>query len=251
MIAEPFAVGKSWVHNIDPRARVIFATVYSLVVAVSTAFPVLLTALVFSAFMVGFAKLNLGEVGRRLAVVLGFLLLIWVIIPITFEGETLFHFGWLTVSRPGVLLAARITMKGIAILLIFMSLVATMTVVTLGHTLNCLHVPGKLVQLLLMTYRYIFVIEDEYKRLRTAIKIRGFRSGTNVHSYKTFAYLIGMLFVRASVRAERVHQAMLCRGFKGKFYTLDEFPSSGHNRFFSMIMMITIISLIMLEWNWI
>jgi cobalt/nickel transport system permease protein len=103
------------------------------------------------------------------------------------------------------------------------------------------------VHLLLMTYRYIFVIEREYQRLMTAIKIRGFRSGTNIHSYRTFAYLIGMIFVRASIRAQRVHQAMLCRGFKGRFYTLAGFRPFIWNWIFSILMAGVMAGLVVME----
>jgi len=202
-----------------------------------------------SLFLVCLARLNPQEVGKRLAVVFGFLLLIWAVLPLTFEGEALYRVGPLVMTRPGVILSAQITLKSITILLVFMALFATMTIATLGHTLNRLRLSGKLIHLFLMTYRYIFVIEEEYRRLRTAIKIRGFRPGTNMHSYRTYAYLIGMLFVRASVRAERVHQAMLCRGFKGRFYTLDEFSPAVQNRFFSLLMTIVIFSLMILEFH--
>jgi cobalt/nickel transport system permease protein len=248
MIQEPFAIGNSWIHRIDPRMRIIFGALYSLVVALSNRFPVLLTAFGVSIFLVCLARLNPREVARRLAVVFGFLLLIWAVLPLTFEGEALYHVGPLTITLPGVVLSAQITLKSTAILLIFMALFATMTIVTLGHTLNRLHLPGKLVHLFLMTYRYIFVIEEEYRRLRIAIKIRGFRPGTNIHSYRTYAYLIGMLFVRASVRAEQVHQAMLCRGFKGRFYTLDEFTPAVQDRFFIVLMTTVIFCLIILEY---
>ncbi len=247
MIREPFAIGNSWIHRIDPRVRIVFAVIYSLVVALSNRFPVLLTALCISILLICLARLNPKEVGKRLAVVIWFLLLIWVVLPFTFEGEPLYQAGPLIFTRPGVVLSAQITLKATAILLTFMALIATMAVVTLGRALNRLHLPEKIVHLLLMTYRYVFVIEEEYQRLRTAIKIRGFRAGTNIHSYRTYAYLIGMLFVRASVRAERVNQAMRCRGFKGRFYTLDDFPSIGHNRFFSVLMTAVICSLIVLE----
>jgi len=249
MIKEPFAIGNSWLHRIDPRTRIVFAAMYSLVVALSNRFPVLLTALGISILLVCFARLNPKEVGKRLIVVTWFLLLIWAVLPLTFEGEPLYHAWPFTFTRPGVVLSAQISLKAIAILLTFMALIASMPVATLGRALNRLHFPGKLVHLLLMTYRYIFVIEEEYQRLRTAIKIRGFRSGTSIHAYKTYAYLIGMLFVRAWVRAERVHQAMQCRGFKGRFYTLDRFSSIGQNRLFSVLMTAVIFSLIMLEYH--
>ncbi len=249
MIKEPFATGNSWIHRIDPQVRIVSAVVFSLIIALSEQFSVLTAALVVSIFFVCLARLNPREVFGRLAVVFGFLLLIWAVLPLTFEGEALYHAGPFVITRPGVMLSARITLKSAAILLIFMALIATMTVGTLGHALNRLRLPGKLVYLLLMTYRYIFVIEDEYRRLRTAIKIRGFRPGTNIHSYKTYAYLIGMLFVRASVRAEHVHQAMLCRGFRGRFHTLDEFVSEGRNRLFSVLMTFVIFGLIILEYR--
>jgi hypothetical protein len=58
----------------------------------------------------------------------------------------------------------------------FMALLATMTVDTLGHTLNRLRLPDKMVHMLLITYRYLFVIEQEYQRLVRAMKIRNFPS---------------------------------------------------------------------------
>lgn len=248
MIQEPFAAGNSWVHRIDNRLRILFAVVFSLLIALSKGFPMLAAALAFSIGLVGLAKLNARQVIRRLLTVFWFLILIWVVLPLTYEGDLLFQVGPLAIKRPGIVLAAQITLKAASILMIFMSLIATMPIATLGHSLNRLHLPPKLVHLLLMTYRYIFVIEEEYQRLKTAITIRGFRSGTTIHAYKTYAYLIGMLFVRASVRAERVHQAMRCRGFKGRFYTLDDFSSAGQNRRFIVLMMMAIMGLLILEW---
>jgi len=247
MIQEPFAAGASWLHRLDPRFRIVIAFVISMVIAISSEFPALITAFAVSVLLVCLAGLNLREVLKRLLSILGFMLLIWAVLPFTYEGEPLFHVGPLILTRPGVFLSARITVKSITILLIFLSLVSTMTISTLGHALGRLYVPGKLVQLLLMTYRYIFVIEHEYQRLITAMKIRGFQPGTNIHSYRTYAYLIGMLFVHASLRAQRVQNAMLCRGFKGRFYSLVEYKSSRRNWIFLLIMIWIIILFILME----
>ena len=249
MIQEPFAVGHSFVHRLDPRIRISTATVYSLVVAVSMTFQTLITAFIISLILLGLTQINIKKVMKRLAVVNGLILLFWLLLPLTFEGEALFHVGPLTVTRPGVLLSARITIKSNAILLTFISLVATMSIATLGHAMDRLGIPSKIVHLLLLTYRYIFVIEQEYQRLTRSAKIRGFRPRTNMHTYRTVAYFIGMLFVRASNRAERVHQAMLCRGFNGKFFCLSDFVFSSKDWFFSVFMGVLIVGLGMLEWK--
>jgi cobalt/nickel transport system permease protein len=146
-----------------------------------------------------------------------------------------------------VVLAAQITLKSNAILLAFMALIATMSFATLGHALYRMRVPEKIVHLLLMTYRYVFVIEQEYLRLLRAAKIRGFRPGTNTNTYRTYSYVIGMLFVRAAARAERVHQAMLCRGFKGKFYSLQEFQITTASWVFAIMMTAIIVGLVFME----
>ena len=197
--------------------------------------------------MVCLSGLNLYAVAKRLAVVNGLVLFIWLILPFTYSGEPVFDMGPFTITRPGIILSAQITLKSNAILLAVMALLSSMSLVTMGHALSRLRIPQKLVFLFLMTVRYIFVIENEYQRLVRAIKIRGFKPGTNIHTYKTYAYLIGIIFVRASARAQRVHQAMMCRGFKGKFYSLYKFSSTRLSWGFSTVMTVLLTALIFLE----
>ena len=247
MISEPFAIGDSMIHRLDPRIRVSLTVVYAFVIALAYQFPVLIIALVLSSILVLIARVNLKKVLKRMVIINALIFLLWIILPFTFHGEVLARMGSFAIHRPGVTLAAQITLKSNAILLALIALMATMPLATLGHALHRLRVPAKIVHLLLMTYRYIFVIEHEYLRLMRSAKIRGFRPGTNVNTYRTFAYVIGMLFVRSAARAERVHQAMLCRGFKGKFYSLQEFQISSASWAFAIIMTAVIVGLVTLE----
>ena len=247
MISETFAVGDSVIHSLDPRLKVVSALMYSFVVALSNSFVVLSIALATSTALVTIAGLNAKEVFKRLAVLLGFVLLIWVLMPLTYPGAILFRIGPLGFSRPGVLLAARISFKSSAILLSLTALLATMSLATLGHAMGRLGIPDKLVYLLLITYRYVFVMEQEYRRLIRAMRIRAFRPGTNLHSYQSYAYLVGMLFVHASARADRVSKAMKCRGFNGRFHSLRRFDPDPRNRMFAVIMSLIIILMATVE----
>ena len=249
MISEPFAIGDSIIHRLDPRIRVGLTSVYAFVVALSYRFSVLIIALVISALLVVISQVSLIQILKRMLLVNALILLLWLLLPFTFKGDVLAHMGSLAIYRPGVVLAAQITLKSNAILLAFIALVATMPFATVGHALYRLRVPEKIVYLLLMTYRYIFVIEQEYQRLVRATKIRGFRPGTNANTYRTYAYIVGMLFVRAAARAERVHQAMLCRGFKDKFYSLHEFQIGSASWIFTLLMTASIVGLVFMEWS--
>jgi cobalt/nickel transport system permease protein len=248
MIQEAFAAGSSQMHQLDPRLKLVFAALYASIVAVSSNFIALFTALGFAVMLLLFAHHSLSEVGKRALVVNGLILFLWLVVPLTFGGETLFRVGSLSLSRQGILLSARITLKSNAILLAFIAVIASTPMVTLGHALNRLGISGKIVHLLLMTYRYIFVIEQEYHRLLRSARIRGFRPRTNVHTYRTYGYLLGMLFVKASERAKRVHQAMICRGFKGKFYCLRDFSMKPVDWVWSCIMTVMVVSLGICEW---
>jgi cobalt/nickel transport system permease protein len=250
MIEEKFASGESLIHGLDPRVRIISAIVLSVATALCDNLYLAGVYALVSIFLILTARLNAVEVVRRLKPLFWFLLMIWIILPLTFDGEVMYRFAGLEITVPGVVLCAKITIKSMSILLVFTALIATMSIASLGNGLHGIHVPDKMVFLLLMSYRYISVIEDEYKRLLRAAKFRGFVPKTNVHSYKTFAYLAGMLFVRASLRAQRVHQAMICRGFNGKFHTLDLYPENRLNFIFLMGIIGTGAGLVILEIMW-
>jgi cobalt/nickel transport system permease protein len=229
MIQEIFARGDSLVHRSGPALRIVLATGYSFVLAVMHDLVALALGLLFSSLLAAAARLPIKPLAARLAAAAGFLALVWIVLPLTYGGPPLASAGPLSVSKAGVLLCLQITFKSMAILMAFTALVATMPTATLGHTLHQLRVPDKLIQLLLLAYRYIFVIEQEYQRLHRAAKMRNFRPASNLHTYRTYAYLVGMLFVRASERARRVHLAMKCRGFTGTFHSLSHYAPTRWN----------------------
>ncbi len=141
MLDEPFTQGQSCIHRLDPRVRIAASALFSCLVAVANSFPVLAIACVIAVGLVLLARLDLAAVGRRLSVVLGFLILLWLILPLTYEGDPVGQLGPLVWHRPGMALAARISLKSFAILAAFTALLATMTVSTLGHALDRMGMP--------------------------------------------------------------------------------------------------------------
>jgi len=249
MFDEPFAAGPSLMHRIDPRYRITVAVAFSFVVALADRFIPLGAAVGIAGALAVLARLNLGQVGRRLSVVIGFLALMWVALPLTMGGAVVIPVGPLVLSRRGILLSAVISLKTIGILVGFTALIATIPLSTLGHALGRMKVSKKIVYLLLMTYRYIHVLENEYRRMVRAIRMRGFRPRTGLHTYQTYAYLIGMLFVRSVARAERIAGAMRCRGFTGRFHSLVDFAPTPATFVFTAIMSAAIAWIAWLEWG--
>ncbi|TVM19508.1 cobalt ECF transporter T component CbiQ [Oceanidesulfovibrio indonesiensis] len=225
MIRERFALGDSFLHRLDPRAGLVSAVSLSVVLALVQGFPAAGAGLVLGCGLVLAARLDIGEVLRRLLVVNSFIAFIWLLVPLTYGGEPLFSFGFLHISREGVRLAALITLKSNGIVLVLMSLVATSTLVDMGRAMESLGVPSRLCRLLLYTVRYLTVIEDEYRRLARAAGLRGFAPRLNLHTCRTYGHMIAMTMVRSYNRARRVQQAMQLRGFTGRFVSMHVFSA--------------------------
>jgi len=229
LIPAPPVEGGDAPGGIDPRVRLAAAIGFSAATAVWQRPASILAALGFALGLAAFFRLSPRPLLRRLLAANGFVLLLWAIVPFSLPGEALVRLGPLAASREGIALALAITLKSNALVLALLALVAPLPFPAAGHALHRLGVPGKLVQLLLLTWRYLALLEQEFHRLRRAAALRGFRPRTDLHTYRTFAWLLGMLLVRSVDRAERVRRAMLCRGFRGVFLSLHEFRLAGRS----------------------
>jgi cobalt/nickel transport system permease protein len=245
---DEFAQHDSFLHRLDPRVKIIVVFFFSVLAAVANRFMVLWLALGFSVVIVLLSATPVRHILRRLVPVNLFILFLWFFLPFTLMGKPLFSLGPLVASHEGVVYAAQITIKSNAIVIVLIALVSSTPILTLGHAMHDLRVPKKLVHLFFFTLRYIHVIHREYIRLVQAMKIRGFRPTTNMHTYKTFAYLVGMLLVRSCDRAQRVHNAMLCRGFRGRLYSLSQFSLRTADIVSLIVMLSFVVGLGILEW---
>jgi cobalt/nickel transport system permease protein len=248
-LEEPFSAGASPAHRLDPRGRIVVTALFAVLMAVAQTYAATLAGLALALCCLALARLPLQKVGLRLLVVNSFIFLLWFVLPLTYPGDAVWRCGPLAVTRQGLVYAGLITLKSNAIIIALMALIATVPVVTLGQALHNLRLPDKLCHLLLFTYRYLYVLEQEYHRLIQALKIRGFRPRTDLHTYRTYAYLAAMLLVRSYDRAECVYQAMLCRGFHGTFYSLWRFSWQRRDGVFLGAATPALAALLYLEWG--
>ncbi len=241
MIAEPFAHRQSWMHTLDPRVRVCAAFFLSSLFAITNQQEQAIYALIASALLLGLSKPPLRALLHRLAAVNLFILFLWCSVPFFTPGTAIATFGPLTCTEEGLTLAWLVSIKANAITLLLITCIATMPASLLGQALQALHLPDKLVYLLLFTYRSIFVLADEWQRLQTALRLRGFVPATNLHTYRTVGYLFGLTLTRSLDRSQRVHQAMLLRGFTGRFLPLVLLRFTRQDLVFTLLLLLFIV----------
>lgn len=221
-IDAPIAVAAGGlVRRADPRARILLALVFACVIVSLSDLAALSLGLLAAVALMASARLPARRTLRRMLAMDGFMIFMIVTLPFTMPGEPFATlFGW-PASWEGLMKGVEIALKGNAVILALMALVGSMDSVTFGHALRRLRAPAVFVHLLLFTVRYIEVLGEEYQRMRTAMRCRGFRPANSLHTYRAFGYLVGMMLVRAVERSERILAAMKCRGFKGALPLLD------------------------------
>jgi cobalt/nickel transport system permease protein len=106
-------------------------------------------------------------------------------------------------------------------------LTATTQFPDLMHALRHLRLPATLVAVISFMYRYLFVLSDEVLRLLRAREARSARLGNKRSGGSLFwrakvaGNMAGQLFLRSYDRSDRIYQAMLARGYRGHFLTLN------------------------------
>jgi cobalt/nickel transport system permease protein len=248
MIKETFADGDSFIHRLDPRVKVVSALAFSVLTAVMDSLPALFAAMAVAIILVLAAQLSIRAVAYRLAVVNGFILLMWFMLPFTYPGTQIFAVGPLHASLEGVAYALLITVKSNAIVIACIALLSTIGLADVGRALGHLRVPDKIVHIFLFMLRYMGLMSRNYQCFMTSMSVRCFRPRTNMHTYKYYANMVGMLLISSYETAEAIHAAMLCRGFTGKFYATEEFAIKRGDMLFGFLMMGALVMMAVLQW---
>lgn len=158
------------------------------------------------------AKLPLKTVALRSLIEIPFVLFAFLM-PFFGTGETVTFYG-LTLYENGILAGLGIIAKGTLGILTAILLSSTTTAREILRGLEGLKVPTLIIQIATFMLRYTNVVNDEMERMRIARASRGFEA-TGVKHWRVLGQSAGALFIRSYERGERVHLAMVSRGYQG------------------------------------
>jgi cobalt/nickel transport system permease protein len=92
--------------------------------------------------------------------------------------------------------------------------VSTTTLPALLEAARWCRVPGMLIDITQLIYRYLFLLASHAQQMLTAFRVRGGSVGKR--AFLASSGMVAVLFGRSYQQAEFTHQAMLSRGFDGK-----------------------------------
>lgn len=204
------------VHRLHPLAKLL-VTLFFLFTVVSFpkyGFSALAAMLLYPILIFQLSGIPVRLCFHKLRLVLALVCAIGILNPFLDRAPVLV-IGGLTLTG-GVVSMATLILKGVFALMASFLLIATTPVDRLCAALRQLHVPGILVTLLLLTYRYISVMLREVSVMTDAYALRApGQKGIHISAWGSF---LGQLLLRSMDRAQELYQSMQLRGFCGEFH---------------------------------
>jgi len=167
----------------------------------------------FLALGVGLSRVPVTFLAKRLWIEVPFVIFA-VLVPFISHGPRTEVLG-LTVSEPGLIAAWGLLVKGTLGVLAALTFAATTEPDDALRGLQRLRMHDLLVQIMGFMIRYLDVVTADLSRMLVAMRSRGYEPRSPRH-WPALARSMGALFIRSYERGERVHLAMLSRGYQGK-----------------------------------
>lgn len=210
----------TYIHELAPHVKIVGAFTFLLIAVLTPADNYASFAGYFTliAGLIVLSELSFKTVAKRMVVEVPFVIFA-VLMPFLGRAPFIEIYG-VTVSEAGLIAGIAILIKSSIGVLVSILLSSTTTVREILHGLSHLKVPALLINIATFMLRYSAVVTDELNRMKTARESRGFIA-KGPKDWKIVAQAAGALFIRSYERGERVHLAMLSRGFNGEMPRAD------------------------------
>jgi len=222
-----YCEGDSLLHRLDPRAKILLAMLYIVVIFLAKSIVSFGLLLVFSACLVGISGISVRIILSGMKA-LTFIIVFTAIINIFWmQGEVLlFSAGPVKVYLEGIVNAVLIVLR-IMLLLVCTSMFLTYTTTPIALTdgleqllapLKKIHVPvHEFSMMMTIALRFIPTLMEETEKIMNAQRARGadFSEGSLVRRVRALIPILVPLFVSAFRRADELATAMECRCYTG------------------------------------
>ena len=211
---ERLSDGRSCIHKLHPTVKLLTTAVF-VIVAVSFdryAFGRLIPYFFYPTLLMALSETPYSVLLKRFLIALPFCLFAGIS-NVIFDRAPAFAIGGLTVSC-GVISLFTILFRAYLCVMAVLLLISVTPLAEITASGRRLRVPAVFVMLFEMTYRYIGVLPEEAYSAYVAYSLRSGGKGIDIKDMGSFT---GQLLLRAFDRADRVYNAMKCRGYASRF----------------------------------
>ena len=243
-LSESYSKRSGLMQSLDPRVKLLSILAVVFAASMISDLNVLVAIYLLTLLITYLSKIGVGFFIKR----------VWLFIPI-FAGiiaipmifnvflpgdplYTIIHLGAgahlgpfslpesIFITKQGTMAAVIFTMRVATCVSAVVLLFLTTPQQILFKSLRTVGVPKIYVLTLQMTYRYIFLLMEQVREMYIAKKARTIKSRGLIDDQKWVGGRIGYTLIRSLSMSEKVHMAMLSRGFSGEVHIMQEFKMS-------------------------
>lgn len=201
------------IHRLfQPHFRLIYLFIWGLIISglSDLTWLISLNALAVSLFFISLQlsqKSFLPYLKRWFALVI-FIALMWATLSWQI-GE-----NGIELNFQGIELAEKLSLRTHLLLISLWLFLWNINDAVLVQAIGKLPLPEKLIQLFVLTVRYIALLGELRQKMDIAMRARGFRPGLNRRTIYVTAQSVALLLIHALLKAETAQMALKCRGFQ-------------------------------------
>lgn len=208
------------IHRIHPFVKMLVSIIYIVCLLMKNRYNLLGLApfLFYPVIVTALAEIPYKAIAKRTFVALPFVVFAGIS-NLIFDREKVMLLSGVVITT-GVLSFATLIVRTVLSVSAILILVATTKFTDITRQLQRLHVPMFVVNLIEMIYRYLTVLVEEASVMMTAYRLRNPKY--KYPHIKHMGTFVGHLFLRSIDRAERIYNAMKCRGYGSKKIKYDK-----------------------------
>lgn len=232
----------SLLHSLPPHLKIVLGLIF-IIFGISTpnnSLEIFLGYGLLVFIVLRVAQLPVWTLIKRSIIEVPFLIFA-VLMPLAGSGSYSDVLG-IRLYHSGIEAGAAIILKGTLGVFVALILSATTKAREIVDGLEKLKLPALMVQIAIFMLRYINVVSDEMDRMKIARESRGFFA-SGIQHWKVIAQAASALFIRSYERGERVHLAMISRGYQGVFPLAQTESISKRDRW-AILMFLTLLAII-------
>lgn len=201
------------IHRLfQPHFRLIYLFIWGLIISglSDLTWLISLNALAVSLFFISllFSQKSFLPYLRRWFALVIFIALMWATLSWKI-GE-----NGIELNFQGIELAEKLSLRTHFLLISLWLFLWNINDAVLVQAIGKLPLPEKLIQLFVLTVRYIALLGELRQKMDIAMRARGFRPGFNRRTLYVTAQSVALLLIHALLKAETAQMALKCRGFQ-------------------------------------
>jgi cobalt/nickel transport system permease protein len=250
---EEYTEGYSPLHKLDARVKLICAitSIFCIVFLTHWYLPLLFFVVNFG--LVLYSKASLKVYVKRLLMPISLIAFISIIMPFTYGSTIIARFPLIGIPiyQQGIYFGILVFTRCISAVSVLNLLILVTPITTVMDSLAWFHVPSVIIDTMLLMFRYIGILSEESTRMYRAQASRCGHSSSVSYFRKIANYgnIAGSLLVRAFDRSVKVGNAMVSRGYTGKYnlFTSEKKAIPKWDALVGLLVVIATISVVLID----